>query len=84
MLRLGERGITENAVKIDREGKPPVIIGARVTIGQALLSLLNGGVLLYNYRHPETPIPGEIAGLIAQPIIALAQVWWVNRYGVTT
>ena len=70
-------------MKIEREGGQPLIVGGRVTIGQALLGLLNGSLLLYNHLHPEAPIPGEIAGLIAQPFIALVQIWYVNRYGVT-
>jgi len=71
-------------MKIERNGKPPIVVGARVTIGQALLSLLNGGVLLYNWANPENRIPGEIAGLMAQPLIFAIQVWWANRYGITT
>jgi len=71
-------------MKIERKEKSPIVIGARVTIGQALLSALNGGVLMYNWANPEAPIPGEIAGLIAQPFIFAIQVWWANRYGVTT
>ena len=70
-------------MKIDRDGKPPVVIGNRVAIGQAILSLVNGSILVYNWANPENPIPGEVAGLLAQPIIFLAQVWWVNKYGVT-
>jgi len=71
-------------MKIERESAPPFIIGARVAIGQALLSALNGGVLLYNNFNPEAQIPGEVAGMIAQPIIFGIQVWYVNHYGVTT
>ena len=71
-------------MKIERGDAPPIIIGTRVTIGQALLGALNGSLMLWNHLHPENTIPGEVAGLIAQPIIAAIQIWYVNRYGVTT
>ena len=71
-------------MKITVEGKPPIIIGARVTIGQALLSILNGSVWFWNFTHPEQQIPGEIAGILAQPLIFFIQVWYVNRFGVTS
>lgn len=71
-------------MKINREGAQPIIIGGRVTIGQALLGGLNGGLMLWNNFNPENTIPGEVAGLIAQPIIGAIQIWYVNRYGVTS
>ena len=61
-----------------------VIIGARVTIGQVILALVNGSVFMYNYANPDTPLPGEVVGFIAQPIIFAIQVWWANKKGVTT
>lgn len=70
-------------MKIQVEGKPPIIIGARVAIGQAIMGTLNAGVFLWNYMNPEQTIPGEIVGFIGQPIIFLIQVWYANRYGVT-
>lgn len=70
-------------MKIERDEAPPIIIGGRVVIGQAILSAVNAGVFIYNWLHPENPIPGEVAGFVAQPITFLAQVWYVNRYGVT-
>ena len=60
-----------------------IIIGARVTIGQLIMSLVNGGIFLYNWDNPN-PIPGEVVGMIAQPIIFVIQVWWANKNGVTT
>jgi hypothetical protein len=33
--------------------------------------------------NPENPIDGAIAGYLGQPLIFAAQVWYVNRYGVT-
>ena len=71
-------------MKIERETAPPIIIGGRVTVGQALLGGLNGSLLLWNHLNPENTIPGEVAGLIAQPIIAMIQIWYVNHYGVTS
>jgi hypothetical protein len=70
-------------MKIEREGQSPVIIGARVTLGQLIMSVTNGAVVWYNWVHPENPIPGEIVGLVSQPIIFALQVWWVNKKGIT-
>lgn len=70
-------------MKIERQDQPPIIIGGRIVIGHALLGALNSAVLIYNYLHPENPVDGAIAGTLAQPLIFLVQVWYVNRYGVT-
>jgi hypothetical protein len=71
-------------VKINRDDAPPIIIGGRILLGQALTGALNAFVLTYNWLHPENPMPGEIVGFVAQPLVFAAQVWYVNRYGVTT
>jgi hypothetical protein len=71
-------------VKIQREGQSPIIIGVRVTLGQLVMSVVNGAIFWYNWVHPEAKLPGEVVGMIAQPIIFFLQVWWANRYGVTT
>jgi hypothetical protein len=71
-------------MKINRKSGPPIVIGMRVTIGQVILSIVNGTVFWYNWRHPEQPLPGEIVGIVAQPLIFIAQVWWANRYGITS
>ena len=71
-------------MKIERENAPPIIIGGRIVLGQALTGALNAFVLIYNWTHPENPIPGEVVGFAAQPIVFAAQVWYVNRYGITT
>ena len=53
-------------------------------MAQVIMSIVNGGVFWYNWTHPETPLPGEVVGMIAQPVIFIIQVWWANRHGVTT
>ena len=70
-------------MKIDRQAGPPIIIGKRVTVGQGILSAVNGGVVLYNWLNPDNPIPAGYAGFIAQPIIFMVQLWLVQRYGTT-
>lgn len=70
-------------MKINRTEKPPIIIGGRIVVGQAIMGIINGAVLLFNYINPENPIDGAIAGYLGQPLIFAAQVWYVNRYGVT-
>ena len=71
-------------MKIELDGKPPIIIGARVALGQAIMGAINAGVLMWNWTNPDQKIPGELAGLIGQPLIFAVQVWYVNRHGVTT
>ena len=68
---------------IDRQAGPALIIGKRTTIAQAILSVVNGGVILFNYLNPENPIPAGYAGIVAQPFIFGVQLYLVNRYGVT-
>lgn len=70
-------------MKIDREGKPAVVIGQRVVLGQAIMGLINGGVMIYNWANPGEAFPGEIAAMMGQPIVFFAQVWWVNNHGIT-
>lgn len=65
-------------------GGTQLVIGNRVLIGQAIMGLVNFGVWIWNITHPERQMPGEIAGAMAQPIIFLAQIYWVNRFGITT
>lgn len=71
-------------MKIERQGQPPIIIGGRVVLGQAIMGAINAAVLIYNWTNPDNRIPGEIAGFLAQPLIFLAQVWYVNKFGVTS
>jgi len=70
-------------MKLQREGQAPFIIGGRVALGQAIMGLMNGGVFMWNLTKPEAQIPGEIVGMMSQPVIFFAQIWYVNRYGVT-
>ena len=71
-------------MKIERDNKPPIVIGQRVVLGQAIMGAINAGVMMYNWTNPLNPIPGEFAAMAGQPIVFFAQVWWANRYGVTT
>jgi hypothetical protein len=70
-------------MKIERQAKPDIIIGMRVTIGQVIMSLVNGGIFWYNWGNPE-PLPGEVVGMIAQPLIFVVQILWANYRGITT
>ena len=70
-------------MKLQREGQAPFIIGGRVALGQAIMGLMNGSVFLWNFTNPQNTIPGEIVGMMSQPVIFFAQIWYVNRYGVT-
>ena len=63
-------------MKIDRQGKPPVIIGKRVTVGAAI-----GGV-----AAAIGNIWPEYANLLLNlvpPLTFVVQLVVVNRYGVT-
>lgn len=64
-------------MKIQREGKPPFVIGKRVTIG-AVSAALVVAVIDYFPNHA-----GLIRAFEALLIFAL-QIWIANRYGVTT
>lgn len=60
-----------------------IVIGKRVVFGQIVMGIVNLGVYLWNFAHPDNQLPGEIAGFIAQPIIGIGQVWIANKLGIT-
>lgn len=54
-----------------------LIIGKRVGIGALITSIAGALALLWPERAPAF-----IA--LSVPVTLLVQVWWVNKYGVTT
>ena len=71
-------------MKIQREGKSPIIIGKRVVLGQGVLGVCNLLAAVWDWQNPDNLVPAAIAGLLAQVITFFAQIWVVNRFGVTT
>ena len=70
-------------MKIEREGKTSIIIGKRVVLGQIV-----GAALTWGFWIAETFLSFEVpAAMVTQAtvlVIGLAQIWAVNKYGVTT
>lgn len=71
-------------MQINRQGQPPIVIGKRVVLGQMILSAFNMIAGIWDWLNPENPIPAALIGVTAQVVTGLAQIWVVNKYGVTT
>lgn len=63
-------------MKIQREGKPAFVIGKRVTLGAAILGVANGLAAIFP-EHSQA-----ILGFVT-PVVFIAQIYVVNKYGVT-
>lgn len=70
-------------MKVEREGKSPVIIGKRIPIGAVVGGLVSFGVWMWNAKNPETQIPAEQAVGLSTIAVGIAQILVVNRLGVT-
>ena len=63
-------------MQIERENKPPVIIGKRITVGAAILAVSEA----FQFFFPEY---APAIGQLAIPLIFIVQTILVNKYGVT-
>lgn len=63
-------------MKIERESKPPVIIGKRITVGAAILAVSEALQFFFPAHAPAI-------GQLAVPVIFVVQTILVNRYGIT-
>ena len=64
-------------MRIDFEGRPPIIIGKRITIGAAILGIVNA----LGHFYPQHA-PAMLA--VATPTIFVVQLLVANYFGVTT
>lgn len=70
-------------MKIAREGKPSIIIGKRVVLGQVVGAALSWGFWLVEYFW-QVEVPAAMVTQASTLVIGVAQIWAVNRFGVTT
>lgn len=70
-------------MKIEQPGKPPIIVGKRVTFGALVGGLVSFSTWLWNATHPELQIPAEQAIALTTIITAVGQVIIVNVWGIT-
>lgn len=70
-------------MKIERQSGPPIIVGKRIVLGQFV-----GAVCAWAFWIGETAWQWDIpAAMVTQAttiLLGLAQLYVVNKYGVTT
>ena len=71
-------------MKISRNGKPPILIGKRVVLGQIILAAFNVGAGFWDWLNPDNAVPALLVGGLAQVVTGVVQIIVVNKYGVTT
>lgn len=69
-------------MKIERENKPPIIIGKRVMLGQIVGAACAWGFWLAEIFW-EIKVPAAMVTQATVLLLGLAQIWVVNKYGVT-
>lgn len=70
-------------MKIERNDAPPIIIGKRVVLGQIIGAACSWAFWLAEYFW-QFQVPAAMVTQATTLLIGLAQVWAVNRFGVTT
>ena len=70
-------------MKIQRENKPPFIIGKRVVVGQMVGAALSWSFWLAEYFW-EFKVPAAMVTQASTLVIGAVQIWTVNKFGVTT
>ena len=70
-------------MKIERDGKQPILVGKRVVLGQIVLAAFNVGAGFWDWFNPDNPVPALLVGGAAQVVTGIAQIYVVNKYGVT-
>jgi hypothetical protein len=71
-------------MKIDRESRPPIIVGKRVTFGGIIGGIVATGAFVWDTMNPENPLPAPVVLSVTVALTGLVQIWLVNKYGVTT
>lgn len=70
-------------MKFEREGKPPIIVGKRVVLGQII-----GAACAWGFWLGETfwgvQVPAAMVTQATTLLVGVAQLYVVNKYGVTT
>lgn len=70
-------------MKINRDNAPPIIIGKRVVLGQVLGAACSWVFWIAEYFW-DFQVPAAMVTQATTILIGLAQVWVVNKYGVST
>ena len=70
-------------MKIERANKPPIIIGGRVVLGQIIGAACAWGFWIAEYFW-QFEVPAAMVTQATTLLLGAAQIWYVNRYGVTT
>jgi hypothetical protein len=70
-------------MKIQREGKPAIIIGKRVVLGQIVGAALTWGFWITE-EFFNLQVPAAMVTQATVLVIGIAQIWAVNKFGVTT
>lgn len=70
-------------MKIQREGKPSIIIGKRVVLGQVVGAALSWSFWIVEYFW-SIEIPAAMVTQASTLVIGVAQIYAVNKWGVTT
>ena len=70
-------------MKITREGKPSILIGKRVVIGQIVGAGLSWGFWLAEYFW-EFMVPAAMVTQATVLVVGAAQIYAVNKWGVST
>ena len=71
-------------MKIERKDAPPIVIGNRIPLGVALGSAVSWLFWLGDTYWWSVEIPTAMVTQFTTIVIALAQIWWVQVYGITT
>lgn len=71
-------------MKIERENKPAVIIGNRIPLGLAIGSAVAWFFWLGDTYWWDVKVPTAMITQMTSLIVFFAQIWWVNKFGVTT
>ena len=70
-------------MKITREGKPSILIGKRVVIGQIVGAGLSWSFWLAEYFW-EFVVPAAMVTQATVLVVGAAQIYAVNKWGVST
>lgn len=61
-----------------------IIIGKRIKFGQIVMSACTVGAIIWDWLHPENPIPAGLLSAVVQVVTGVGQVVIVNKFGITT
>ena len=71
-------------MKIERENGRTIVIGKRVVLGQIIMGVLNTAATAWDWFNPDNPVPAGLVGYFGQAAVGAAQIYAVNKFGVTS